>query len=199
MKFLRLAHIDEVQDAFKSVFDRLGDVFYLQRYMLQNLNSWFLAGLKFLLCIHYFACGWKLIYTLKDSNGLQKVEFVETSLTYRYIESFYLITTTITTVGYGDYKGFNNTDPVWRAEMCYLYVVTLIGTLLFSSVTNQIFNYHKLETVNEIVSKTKRNMEEYLYNVSKVRSNMFLGEDRIKTSLRHMEEFIRGSTRFHFE
>ena len=67
----------------------------------------------------------------------------------QYIESFYFITTTITTIGYGDYKGFwDPDDPVWSVEMIYLILVTLAGTLLFSSVTDQIFSYKKLETVN---------------------------------------------------
>ena len=70
------------------------------------------------------------------------------------MESFYLITTTITTVGFGDYKAYNDTDPVWTAEMLYLFFVTLAGTLLFSTVTNQIFSYKKLKTVNEIVKDT---------------------------------------------
>lgn len=61
-----------------------------------------------------------------------------------YFESFYLITTTISTVGYGDFKGFVDTEPVWLAEMSYLYWATLIGLILFSSVINEIFNYRSL-------------------------------------------------------
>ena len=75
---------------------------------------------------------------VKGIMDYEAVEFLETGVFNRYIESFYLITTTITTVGYGDYKAFNDNNPVWAAEMCYLFFVTLAGTLLFSTVINQV-------------------------------------------------------------
>ena len=143
--------------------------------MMENVLAWFLTGLKFLLCIHYFACGWVMIYLIKELEDTTRLEFAETSVAARYFESFYLITTTITTVGYGDYKAFNSTEPVWFSEMLYLYWVSLIGTLLFSSVTNSVFSYQKLHTVNHIVKETLTDMEEYLFNVSKVRPEEFIG------------------------
>ena len=59
-----------------------------------------------------------------------------------YAESFYLMTTTISTVGYGDIKGFNDYSGDWSAEMTYLICMTLIGLMLFSSVLNEILDYH---------------------------------------------------------
>lgn len=59
----------------------------------------------------------------------------------RYVESFYFICSTITTVGYGDYKAFNDTEMGWAPEMVYLIFITVVGILLFSSVVNEIFNY----------------------------------------------------------
>ena len=180
LKILRLAHFDEVSDAFTRLFDRLGDIFYLHRYMFNNLLSWFLTCLKFVLSVHYFACGWVIITLIKDLEGVKRLDFVETDVIYQYFESFYLITTTITTVGFGDYKAFNDSDPVWVAEMCYLYFVTLVGLIIFSTVTNEIFNYERLKTVNEIVAETLYSMEEYLYNVSKLRKDKFLGTELIE-------------------
>ena len=136
LKILRLAHFDEVQDAFKRLFNKLGDIFILKRYMFNNLLSWFLTSLNFVISVHYFACGWVIIERIKDLNGVKRLDFVEESLVAQYFESFYLITTTITTVGYGDYKAYNSDEPVWAVEMAYLYFVTLLGIILFSSVTN---------------------------------------------------------------
>ena len=42
-------------------------------------------------------------------------------------------------------------------------------------------------------------MEEYLFNVSKVRRDEFIGQDTIDESLACMDEYIRNSTRFHFQ
>ena len=86
----------------------------------------------------------------------------------QYFEALYLITTTISTVGYGDYKGFNDTSGLWAAEMAYLYFVTLFGLILFSSVLNEIFEYKSVDSVHHIVNKTCQDMEWYLYSVSRV-------------------------------
>ena len=199
LKILRLCHLDEVQDAFTRLFDKLGEIFYLQKYRFMNLLSWFLTGLKFLLCIHYLACGWIIIFLVKDIEGVLAVEFLGTTIMDRYAEALYLITTTITTVGYGDYKAFNDTSGIWFAEMCYLFFVTLAGTLLFTTVTRQVFDYKMLMSLDKIVSEQCQDMEEYLYNISGVRKDKNLGKHEITTSLEHMEECIRSSTRFHFE
>lgn len=64
-----------------------------------------------------------------------------------YVDGLYLMTTTITTVGYGDFKGFNDTDGEWIREMVYLIFVTVIGIVLFSIITNEIFTYQYPITV----------------------------------------------------
>ena len=66
LRILRLAHQDEVQDTFKRLFDKLGDIFFTKRYIINNLLSWFLIILKFVISVHYFACGWMLIELVKD-------------------------------------------------------------------------------------------------------------------------------------
>ena len=53
--------------------------------------------------------------------------FSEKSIFFIYFEAFYLITTTITTIGYGDYSAFDPEEAVWIPEMLYLYFVTLMG------------------------------------------------------------------------
>ena len=130
---------------------------------------------------------------------MDTVEFAGTGVTERYFESVYMISTTITTVGYGDYKAFNDTNPIWLAEMCYLYVISLGGPFLFTTVSTQVFQYQKLKNVNQIVSEQCKDMEEYLYNISSQRHGKFLGTRKIEESLELMEDTIRSSTKFHFE
>ena len=56
------------------------------------------------------------------------------------------MTTTISTVGYGDMKGFE-AEGEWSAEMLYLMLVTFAGILLFTIVTNEIFKYKQVKTL----------------------------------------------------
>lgn len=84
----------------------------------------------------------------------------------KYVESLYLMTTTISTVGYGDYKAFWDTEPNWGLEMAYLTFVTISGIINFSQVTNQIFTYRTLLTVHEMVNIHVSSVEVYLYDIS---------------------------------
>ena len=93
-----------------------------------------------------------------------------------YVDSLYLMTATITTVGYGDYKAFLDTEGHWMGEMIYLYWVTLIGITLFSSVTNEIFNYKKLEKVEEMIKEQVLEIEYFLCEVSLKRKNVSLSD-----------------------
>ena len=65
-KTLRLYHVKEVTDAFRRLIDFLSDIFYLHRYFFVNLQSWVFASIKFLMTVHYFACGWIVISKIKE-------------------------------------------------------------------------------------------------------------------------------------
>ena len=95
--------------------------------------------MKFLGAVHYFACIHILIWKEKTFSGAQAVEFMDDKLSTIYVESFYLITTTITSVGYGDFKGYYDNDGAWAIEMVFLIFVIIFGIMLFSIVTKEIF------------------------------------------------------------
>ena len=58
--------------------------------------------------------------------------FIEATEVTKYITSFYWVVTTLTTVGYGDYKGFTNN------EYTFTYIVEFIGILFFSIMMGSI-------------------------------------------------------------
>ena len=100
--------------------------------------------------------------------------FMSTDIAHLYVESLYTITTTISTVGYGDYKGFYDDQGHWSAEMVYLIFVELLGIILMSTVMEKIFDYNKLQTVEEIVKDKVFKMEVFLYDISLLRSDKVL-------------------------
>ena len=53
-----------------------------------------------------------------------------------YFESIYLMTASISTVGYGDYKGFIDDSGDWVIEMSVLIFVMILGICCFGLVTN---------------------------------------------------------------
>jgi len=84
---------------------------------------------------HIFACFWLII-------GTEEVPFyrdtwynpsiVIMSSLEKYILSFYFVTTTMTTVGYGDMSGA--TEP----ERVYLIIMMLIGVFIFATIQGSL-------------------------------------------------------------
>lgn len=151
LQFLRLFHYNNVTDIIRRIVDTLQEIFFLHRYLLENIESWTLIILQFLLFIHYFACAHVFIYSEKQHAGYTAVEFSGDNLYTIYVDSFYLITTTITTVGYGDFKGYYDNEGEWLIEMIFLMVVMLVGIMVFSTVTNEIFQYKVVLSMSKIV------------------------------------------------
>ena len=127
------------------------------------------------------------------------VPFSENTTLAMYIDSIYLVTTTITTVGFGDFKAVNSTNPDWTAEMIYLYFVTLGGITLFSSVSNEIFSYKKLRTAHEIIKIRVNEIDYFMYQVSKLRKDKSLTDEMFQRCKDFIAETTSRSTRVYFQ
>ena len=86
------------------------------------------------------------------------------------------MTSTISSVGYGhdNFKAFPYSADSWLLEMCYMIFVIGFGMNLFSLITNEIFSYKSMLTVNQIVAMKVKDMEIYLYKINGVRKNKSL-------------------------
>lgn len=99
--------------------------------------------------------------------------------------------------------------------MLYLYCVTLFGIILFSLVTREIFNYNSLMTVQIIVKRKLREIEDFFDLLQrkikmKRRKGQFYVEetidntrqiylDLLKDCKGSVQEFVKRSTRYYFE
>lgn len=104
-KFLRLLHISTYFKTTKVFWDKLGDAFDQKRYMLENMHGWENATTMLILSLHYLACGWIWIYSTKTFYEKPTIEFSDDTELAIYVDSVYLMTTTISQVGYGDFSG----------------------------------------------------------------------------------------------
>lgn len=200
LKTFRLFHVLVVIKTIDRLMQKLADVFYLHRYMFMNLLSWFKATLKFLLFVHYYACGWLLLQHFKDRANIPTVlNLHQKSPMELYVDSVYLITTTISTVGFGDFKARNSEETDWAYEMVYLYLVTAGGITLFSSVTHEIFSYRKLLTSKELIKKRVSDIDYFMYQVSKLRKDKSLTEEMFKKCSDFIEQTTRKSPKYYFQ
>ena len=48
---------------------KLADIFWRNVFLFDNLRNWLLTILKFVMSVHYFACGLLLIHRIKEELG----------------------------------------------------------------------------------------------------------------------------------
>ena len=65
-----------------------------------------------------------------------------------------------------------------------------VGIVLFSTVTNQIFEYKHLKTLNEITLERVGDMERYLYDISARMKTKTLPQGYIDLCKKSIEESI---------
>ena len=85
-----------------------------------------------------------------------------------------MMTTTITTVGYGDFKGYYDDSGDWATEMAFLIFVTIMGIILFSQVTNEVFKYEHFKSADEVAKIETSKIENYLNDVSRVMKEIWI-------------------------
>ena len=174
----------KVSHTFFDLFDKLGNRYFSHRITITNVMNWLFASLKLILFMHNFACYWILIAVMKLRRNQEAVNFTDPDRHFWvYVESWYTMTATISTVGYGDFKAYVNSDPLWEIEMIFLIFVTTAGVILFSSITNEIFNYQHMNELNKILRQESTKMEIFMYEISLRISWKVLDKNMISTCI----------------
>ena len=121
--------------------------------------------MKCALSLHFFACGWMLLYKY-HSEGDDSIDFGSDQFGSFYVESLYAMSTTISTVGYGDISGYQSNEGKWALEMSYLIIIMSLGIIMFSYIVNEILSYRRLETVQKMVKDSVYSIKIYLNEIS---------------------------------
>jgi len=139
--------------------------------------------LTLILVIHIIACiyisigdlssGW-LSITIDYDNQADKFS------TY-YVTSFYMIVTTFTTVGYGEYY------PLSINEMVYIMFAQLLGIAIFSNIVGAITSIKSQKSAMEIINEKKANTESFLDQISEGMQPKGLPEEYYLTSLKYLD------------
>lgn len=78
-----------------------------------------------------------------------------------YFTSYYFVTTTMSRVGYGDYKAISD------IEKCLCSIMMLCSFIVFGYLMDNETNKKKTPKLQEILNFTRIDIENYIYNIDK--------------------------------
>ena len=134
----------------KQVADLLQEkIFYTRMIQVENLTGYIRSVGSFTIMVHVFACMWIYVGAL-DGQWMSEEEKLFEDKGRTYANSLYFITTTMTSVGYGDINGFDQ-----HVNTLLVIIFTQIfGILGFTIVKMFVFSAYKEPTLQEILKKT---------------------------------------------
>ena len=209
LSILRVAMLYKVFASVIMVFSMLNQVYIMKRLLLENIKDITIRFLQGILLLHIATCAWiMLLFTedeYKESFALFKANIHESIVTTGstggtlefaekfYIDALYFMTTTMTTVGYGDIKGLN------IYEQLFLCVVIFCGIAMFTLITGQVLGYKKEPTVEDFAKIINSNVKDLLINLSQIRTDKWFHKQLYEECKTVIEEAQRYSTQRTFD
>ena len=104
------------------------------------------AAGSFMVMIHIFSCAWIYVGAI-EGQWMSAEERLFNDKSTTYVNALYFITTTMTSVGYGDINGFNEK----AATVLFIVFTAIFGILGFTIVKMFIFSAHLQVKIQDIV------------------------------------------------
>jgi len=148
----------------------LNERFVNKKITVENIMGYIRAAGSFMIMIHIFSCAWIYIGA-SDGQWMSAEEKEFKYVFYIYVNAFYFVTTTMTSVGYGDISGY--TDGVGEHETTLLFIIfsTIFGILGFTIVKMFIFSAHLEHHIEDIQKTARKNTEDVLFRIDRILSD----------------------------
>ena len=154
-----------------------------------------------LLIFHIWTWVWLFIGERLAQGWISFYEIDSKSNSYFsiYIQSLFFITTTFSSVGYGNMVPHENT------EIAFVMILELIGVTIFSFIMGTLFSLRRQKSHYDVLSEKQANIERFLNDVSNAHLNI-LPSEIIKLAQRSLEfshyydiKSIFDENQFYFE
>ena len=137
-----------------------------------------------LFLIHVMGWAWILIGRNRENSWLKRYsEFSERGIDslYPYYAAVYYITTTVTTIGFGEILPNDN------LEILFIMMLELLGLAIFSYIIGTLKSVEGSESVSKIISSKEENIKEFLNKVNSNWKHADLPSEIYKNSIENLE------------
>ena len=129
--------------------------------------------LYFLLMVHILACiniAWGLNHFVFE-NELEPY-FSTTDSVAPYVNQIYFMTTTTTTVGYGDFAAHR--DPAYgSSNMLYIMVVQFVVILIFAYLKDTMFSLKANQHISQVIKANIQEAAMFLNSIDQMMRSYF--------------------------
>lgn len=188
LKLIRYCKIKRTFEALEEFLKLQTGMF--REHVSFNIRYVFITMFQFVLIFHLMACLWVMLgncndptsfaycgdalttnnfawiehdrFNRGDQYGISNVP-AERQDAYIYWTSFYFITTTASTIGYGDYGAKS-----WQ-EMYFLIFVEFVGMIVFSIISGAYKKIIQVPTVQDVINSKTHDITMYLQRVDQLR------------------------------
>ena len=159
-KLFKLLMLSRISQSLSYVGDLLSDRFVTKKIKVENIMGYVRAAGSFCIMIHIFSCAWIYIGAL-DDQWMDDEEKLFEDKPSTYVNSIYFITTTMTSVGYGDISGKNEHSTT----LLFIIFTAIFGILGFTIVKMFVFSAQLQPTIQDIVKKAEDDTEAMLFRI----------------------------------
>ena len=212
LSLLRLVMLVRIYQTLVMLCTMLSETYFSHRITIENAKNIGINILTAILILHFSASLWLIVHreakyaetmhilieqvkkrvlTQGYENDLMR-NLIESS-EVEFLNSIYFMTTTMTTVGFGDNKGMN------ESERIFLSIIMFFGLAMFTIIVNQVMSIRKVLKVEDLVAASNDNIIDYIYNLSKRRNTISLHGEIYQASMQAIEENLRYSTKETFK
>lgn len=184
-KLLRYSQLDRFFRQIRFILEKIGRRFStVNKNMVDNILVAIECLFAMLFLVHLLGCIWLRIGRSVNNGWVTRMDEFNSQnddSMYPYYAAYYFITTTITTVGYGEIL------PHADLEIIFVMVLELIGLAAFSFILGTLTSIEVADSVRKIINSKRDGVKKFLDDTGNCMRDKTLPPEIYTNSIKNVE------------